>query len=386
MNEPPRPLPPPPPPSVPPGSPGPLPATPGPATTNGRRPPLGLIIAGVAAVVVAISIVIAMVGGGDDDDGVVATATSPPSADTAPNETASAVTAPDDTVADVTEPVATEPADTEPADTAAEPERVIRSGGEELAFGEALAGELVSEEDVGRYEFDGRAGETVRILVQSADAKVLNPKVFLLGPDGESVADSFDISASNRNSELSVALDVDGTHVVEVASTRGAGPFELTVEVDDHVGDADTPVEIYTADEQTLWEQIPEDVDDTCVPVDPFESALASFVCLGVTEEGTNVTYDLFPDATTLDAVYETYMSDVVADTGDSTQCPSEFGYDRAEVPTGRIKCTITTEGARIVYTSTCDGNILVYAMRDDEQFAPLFLLWSDDVLGPLCP
>ena len=99
----------------------------------------------------------------------------------------------------------------------------------------------------------------------------------------------------------------------------------------------------------------------------------------------TTVFYSLFPSVNTMERVYATY-GDVAADTGDETQCPSEFGYYVDDVSRGRVKCYIATDGAAIiVQTSTCDEKILVCSNVRTATSVALFGLWSDSVLVPTC-
>ena len=172
------------------------------ARAGGGSRQRGFVVAG-AAVAVASIVGLFLVFNPDPEPPQAGSATTEPTESSGPVDTASEGSGPDG--------------------SAAVPGRVLRSGGQELAFGEAHEGELVSADDVGRYEFEGVVGEPVRILVRSLDAKLLDPKVALIGPNGDVVVEEDDISDSNRNNDVEVALDEEGVHVVEVRAVQRRG-------------------------------------------------------------------------------------------------------------------------------------------------------------------
>lgn len=267
-------------------------------------------------------------------------------------------------------------------------ERVLVSGDDELTFGDAHSANLVSEADIGSYEFEGIAGETVRIIVHSLDARALDPRVTLLGPEGEVVVEGTDISATNRNNEVQVNLDSTGLHRVEVSTETGPGEYDLIVEVDDLVGESATPEEVFTADEQRLWSQIPDTIDGFCLTRIPGGAgATASFRCSTDDDYDSNARYELYPSENAMAQAYDTWGG-VEPDSGELYECPAERVYTRGDRFAGRVKCYVDGDlGAYVVFTTSCDLNILVVVTHDDDdpEFDSLWTLWREGALGPLC-
>jgi hypothetical protein len=79
-----------------------------------------------------------------------------------------------------------------------------------------------------QHTFEGRAGQSVTISVESSD---FDTYVALFSPDGELLAKNDDISRSNSNSSLTVALPASGRYRVIVnAYKKGErGRYTLTV-------------------------------------------------------------------------------------------------------------------------------------------------------------
>jgi tetratricopeptide (TPR) repeat protein len=79
-----------------------------------------------------------------------------------------------------------------------------------------------------QHSFEGRAGQSVTISVESSD---FDTYVALFSPDGELLAKNDDISRSNSNSSLTVALPASGRYRVIVNAYKKCerGRYTLTV-------------------------------------------------------------------------------------------------------------------------------------------------------------
>ncbi len=78
------------------------------------------------------------------------------------------------------------------------------------------------------YSFQGQVGQQVTIRLQSSQ---FDAYLILLGPDGDSIAQSDDVDGSNTNAELSLALPEDGTYraIANSYSSEGRGDYLLTI-------------------------------------------------------------------------------------------------------------------------------------------------------------
>ncbi|MBE9039632.1 M48 family metalloprotease [Oscillatoriales cyanobacterium LEGE 11467] len=81
------------------------------------------------------------------------------------------------------------------------------------------------------HEFEGRAGESVTIRLESRD---FDTYLILVDPDNEPVAENDDATEGNSNSTLSVTLPKDGTYLAIVNSydSRGEGRYTISVSGD----------------------------------------------------------------------------------------------------------------------------------------------------------
>jgi len=81
------------------------------------------------------------------------------------------------------------------------------------------------------HTLDGVAGQTVTITLESPD---FDTYLFLIGPDGNVVAENDDISAENLNSELTVTLEADGVYTIVANGfdAQSQGAYTLTVTKD----------------------------------------------------------------------------------------------------------------------------------------------------------
>lgn len=79
------------------------------------------------------------------------------------------------------------------------------------------------------FQFQGRAGQTVRISLQSSD---FDTYLVLGDAQGNPIARNDDISPNNRNSAITYTLPQDGTYFVLVNAydSTGRGQFLLTIE------------------------------------------------------------------------------------------------------------------------------------------------------------
>ncbi|MCL1470920.1 trypsin-like peptidase domain-containing protein [Argonema antarcticum] len=78
------------------------------------------------------------------------------------------------------------------------------------------------------YNFQGRAGQSVTITLESAD---FDPYLALLGPDGEKLAENNNISPNDPNSAVSVTLPRAGIYraIVNTYQPGGRGRYLLTI-------------------------------------------------------------------------------------------------------------------------------------------------------------
>lgn len=89
----------------------------------------------------------------------------------------------------------------------------------------------VLESDGSRYEehtFEGRAGQTVTITMESED---FDTYLIVLGPDGEKVGENDDASGSTLNSSLTLTLPQTGTYrvIANALDRNGQGRYLLVV-------------------------------------------------------------------------------------------------------------------------------------------------------------
>jgi len=78
------------------------------------------------------------------------------------------------------------------------------------------------------YSFEGRAGQTVTIVLESVE---FDPYLLLLDAQQEKIAENDDFSEENRNSALTVTLPEDGIYwvVANAYDAGGWGQYQLTV-------------------------------------------------------------------------------------------------------------------------------------------------------------
>jgi len=107
-----------------------------------------------------------------------------------------------------------------------EPSRAILQEEGALVAGGAV---LPSDKSLYReYTFEGRAGQSVAISLESRD---FDPYVALFGPNGRLVAENDDGSDSTKNAFLSVTLPATGRYrvIVNAYDASGRGRYTLTV-------------------------------------------------------------------------------------------------------------------------------------------------------------
>lgn len=78
------------------------------------------------------------------------------------------------------------------------------------------------------HTFNGTAGQTVTVIMESSD---FDPYIILVGPDGQELSQNDDISATIRNSALTIKLPTTGTYTVVANAYDGSGfgQYQLTV-------------------------------------------------------------------------------------------------------------------------------------------------------------
>jgi hypothetical protein len=92
-----------------------------------------------------------------------------------------------------------------------------------LAVGETLQGNINQENAFDVYAFDGQQGQTVTIAM-NADSPSLDPKLFLIGPNGVEVAQNDDVRPNEvRNSLITAELPASGQYII--IATRYAIQF-----------------------------------------------------------------------------------------------------------------------------------------------------------------
>ena len=112
------------------------------------------------------------------------------------------------------------------ATTPTEPTRAILQEEGALVAGGAV---LPSDKSLYReYTFEGRAGQSVAISLESRD---FDPYVALFGPNGRLVAENDDESDSTKNAFLSVTLPATGRYrvIVNAYDASGRGRYTLTI-------------------------------------------------------------------------------------------------------------------------------------------------------------
>ncbi|MGF1500034.1 MAG: trypsin-like peptidase domain-containing protein [Elainellaceae cyanobacterium] len=120
----------------------------------------------------------------------------------------------------------------EATENAAAPSRPPATGGAILQErGVLQAGSRVLPSDGSLYEqheFQGQAGQTVTITLQSQD---FNTYLILIGPNEQVIEQNDDISATNPNSELTVTLPVTGTYraIANSYDSSGRGEYQITI-------------------------------------------------------------------------------------------------------------------------------------------------------------
>lgn len=88
-----------------------------------------------------------------------------------------------------------------------------------IDYGETIAGALTEAEQTGSFTFTGAAGDVVTIAL---DSEQFDPKVELIGPNGDTIA-SDDDSGPNLNALIrEFTLPADGEYVIYVDGFRGA--------------------------------------------------------------------------------------------------------------------------------------------------------------------
>jgi serine protease Do len=113
-------------------------------------------------------------------------------------------------------------------------EAVSEEGTPVVVEGSLEPGDSVLSSDGSLYDehtLDGVAGQTVTITLESPD---FDTYLFLIGPDGNVVAENDDISAENLNSELTVTLEADGVYTIVANGfdAQSQGAYTLTVTKD----------------------------------------------------------------------------------------------------------------------------------------------------------
>jgi CHAT domain-containing protein/Flp pilus assembly protein TadD len=78
------------------------------------------------------------------------------------------------------------------------------------------------------YRFDGQAGQTISIIMESHD---FDTYLMLFAPNGQRIAENDDIAATNRNSQITITLPVGGTYQIfaNAYDARGQGQYVLSV-------------------------------------------------------------------------------------------------------------------------------------------------------------
>ncbi len=87
------------------------------------------------------------------------------------------------------------------------------------------------------YQFSGVAGEKISITMSSVNVSVLDPYLYLVGPNGSVIAENDDLAAGNRNARIpatqSLTLPETGIYTVEATSCNpgGAGSYTILLRI-----------------------------------------------------------------------------------------------------------------------------------------------------------
>jgi hypothetical protein len=110
---------------------------------------------------------------------------------------------------------------------------VLTGAGGTVDYGETIAGELTESEQTGSFTFTGTAGDVVTIALDSAE---FDPKVTLIGPDGQPLTEDDDSGPDLNALIREFTLPADGEYTIVVDGFRGAagdrtlvGQFALTL-------------------------------------------------------------------------------------------------------------------------------------------------------------
>ena len=265
---------------------------------------------------------------------------------------------------------------------------VVRSSGAGVDVGEPIDGELDDSDDVDDYRVVLDEGEAIRVVVESHDPRVLDPMVRILDPDDEVLDENDDITLRlNRHSELQLDAPAEGEYTIEVLAYTGSGEYVLTVETGELVGELAQPLERRTAEEDELFDLVPDLLRPSCRPQQNVSTdEIATLGCL--TNEDEEVLYSTFTSRASLYREYDAVLERRGLDRGDEggRDCPIEFPWNGDDGAKGRFMCDMNPDGAFITYTWECGGaNVLVEGRRDDDVFPELYTLWQEEA-GPVCP
>jgi hypothetical protein len=135
----------------------------------------------------------------------------------------------------------------------------------------------------------------------------------------------------------------------------------------------------FTADEQTVYNNVPVEFDETCVSAETLDTAIATLECTPL--DGADVAfYSTFDSVADMDVRYDAIISGFVArnEADCRTTTPGEGPFTEGSV-SGRLACFDDENGGtRLIWTDEADV-ILVEAVRDDGDDIALYSWWSED-------
>lgn len=112
-----------------------------------------------------------------------------------------------------------------------EDEVLIEDGTPLVIEGALEPGDNVLASDGSLYDehtFEGITGQSTTISLESPD---FDTYLFLIGPDGDVVAENDDVSSDDLNSELTVTLEADGVYTIVTNGfdAQSQGSYTLTM-------------------------------------------------------------------------------------------------------------------------------------------------------------